>query len=366
MQVRGYQVGSPEWHEYLSRLWGADRIAVLKEAGIYRESSPVPPELVNVESAWVHPLSEDPDAWWADAPPDDFNKVRRLSIYDLRHVWSAPAPRELNVPRVDTVTNARIKKYMAKDVLQVANDTIFPTGDYERHGSTKKRLYDVPPPGKAADPERSLEESKRRAKAKVRDIALCNRFTHMFTWTLDPELIDRYDPKEVYKKVRTFLTNATQRKGFRYVCIPEYHTIKEGEEKPGIHMHGLCILGDVQIVQSYRKDGSPRVDGYGRPIHNMVDWSLGYSTCVPLDDNYERAVNYVTKYITKAETKIFGKWYLSSRSLTKAPDIVPLEPVEFERFRNEKKLEDKHQTESTIFRDVKIVSEEYDKEGNLL
>ena len=39
----------------------------------------------------------------------------------------------------------------------------------------------------------------------------------------------------------------------------------------------------------------------------MIDWKWGFSTCVPLDDNYERTVNYVTKYITKAEDKIFGK-----------------------------------------------------------
>ena len=119
-------------------------------------------------------------------------------------------------------------------------------------------------------------------------------------------------------------------------------------------------------MPSLHKDGSPRLDKYGRQVYNMSDWQLGYSTCVRLDDNYERAVNYVTKYITKAETKIFGKWYLSSRSLRKAPDIIPVEPVDFNDFRDEKKLEDKKQTESSIYRDVKIVSEEYDKEGNPL
>ena len=201
-----------------------------------------------------------PDEWWLDAPDEDFwNKSYRISIYDPRHIWHKKSPRTLLNPRVDTTTNARIKSYLFKDVLQVSNDDIFPTGDFEATNGKKKRAYDVSKPGEADDKERSLEESKRRAKSKVQDIALCNHFTHMFTWTLNGDLIDRYDKEEVYKKVRAFLSNMGQRKGFRYVCIPEYHERKEGEEVPAIHMHGLCILGDVRISPSIRPVGSQRL-----------------------------------------------------------------------------------------------------------
>ncbi len=270
-------------------------------------------------------------------------------------------PRGLMVPRAETVTNARIKQYLNKDVLQVANDYIFPSGDFETAGwdGKSKREYDVSMPGEAKDPERSLEESKRRAKSKVRDIALCNRFSHMFTWTLNGELIDRYDPAQVYKKVRAFLSNAVQRQDFRYVLIPEYHRQKEGEVKPAIHMHGLCSLGAVPIERAHSKDGIPLNDNSGRPIYNMSSWSWGFSTCVELDADYEKAVAYVTKYITKAETKIFGKWYLSTRSLVKAPDIIPLECMNFEEFRDEEKILKSEQHESVIYRDVRVVSEEY-------
>lgn len=244
----------------------------------------------------------------------------------------------------------------------MANDDIFPTGDYEIsfRKDKKKRTYDVPSKGQAEDPARSLEESKRRAKSKVRDIALCNRFEYMFTWTLDGDLINRYDNDEVYRKVRDFLSNATRRKNFRYVCIPEYHKRKAGEEKPAIHLHGLCILGDVKIAPSLRKDGLQRRDKAGRLIYNMTDWKWGFSTCVPLDENYERTVNYVTKYITKCDEKIFGKWYLSSRSIKKAPDIIPVERIDFESFRDQEKIDRKEQMETNIFFDVKIVSEEYE------
>lgn len=272
-------------------------------------------------------------------------------------------PWGLMVPRADTVTNVRIKQYLTKDVLQVANDYIFPTGDYEIAGwnGKRKREYDVSKPGEAKDPERSLEESKRRAKAKVKDIALCNRFTHMFTLTLNGELIDRYDATQVYKKLRAFLSNAVQRQDFRYVLIPEYHKQKEGEDKPAIHMHGLCSLGAVPIEAALSKDGTPLKDKAGRQIFNMTSWSWGFSACVELDADYEKAVSYVTKYITKAETKIFGKWYLSTRSLVKAPDIIPLECMNFEDFRDEDKILRNEQYEAVIYRDVRVVSEEFSR-----
>ena len=91
----------------------------------------------------------------------------------------------------------------------------------------------------------------------------------------------------------------------------------------------------------------------------MTSWSWGFSTCVPLDGDYEKAVSYVTKYITKAEDKIFGKWYLSTRSLVKAPDIIPLECMNFEEFRDEEKILKREQYEAVIYRDVRVVSEEY-------
>ena len=63
----------------------------------------------------------------------------------------------------------------------------------------------------------------------------------------------------------------------------------------------------------------------GRPILNMTDWKLGFSTCIPIDENYERTCNYLTKYISKGTDKILGKWYLSSRNLVKRPDITVID-----------------------------------------
>ena len=297
---------------------------------------------------WLHAVALPRPSWDASRAED---------------LWNGYTARMRGYGVADTKTNARIKLYLHKAVLQVSNDTIFPTADWENAKGRKRRDYDVPSKGQAADPERSAEESRRRAKSKVRDIALCNQFTHMFTWTLDPKLVDRFDPEQVYKKIRPFLSNMTQRKDFRYVVIPEYHKLKPGEDKPAIHFHGLCYLGSVRIERA-KKRGKPRCDKHGRPVYNMTDWGFGWSTVVPLDENYEKAVNYVTKYISKQDKKILGKYYLSSRSLCKAPDVIPIdEGVDFDSFVDEFKLDTGRQYESTVFRDVKVVSEDYDRSG---
>ncbi len=238
--------------------------------------------------------------------------------------------------------------------MQVASDSIFPYIP----GESEPRPYDVPPPGKGENPDRAKEESQKRAAAKVRDIALCNCFEYFFTWTLDGKLIDRYDPNIVYSKVRNFLNNAVRRKGFAYVLVPEYHKKKPGEVTPAIHMHGLCILGDVPITRALDKTGKPLSDRHGRPVYNMRSWTWGFSTCVPIDQNYERTINYLVKYITKTEEKIFGKWYLSSRNIAKSPEIIPLDPIRYDDFRDQDKLKMHLQNEFEIYEGLKMVSEE--------
>ena len=206
-----------------------------------------------------------------------------------------------------------------------------------------------------------MEVSQQRAESKIRDIALCNDFEYFFTWTIDPNLLDRYDPKAIYKKLRVFLSNAVSRKGFSYLIVPEYHKQKPGEDRPAIHMHGLCNLGQVAIERAKAKDGRCMTDKKGRPIFNMVDWKYGFSTCIPLDENRERTANYITKYITKSNEKVFGKWYLHSRGLVTSPKIIPLLPENYDLFRDDEKLKAHIQSEVEICSTLRLLSEEFPK-----
>lgn len=252
-------------------------------------------------------------------------------------------------------TNARVKKYPNKNVVQVASKPIFPL----LPGEKQHRQYSVSAPGHAKNPERALDESRKRARARFYDIALCNGFEYFFTLTISAELLNRYDPAVIYPKVRNFLGNMVKRKGFAYVLVPEYHSLKPGETSAAIHMHGLCHLGSVEIVKAIAKNGRQLHDEHGRPIYNIVDWKWGFSTCVPIDTQYERTVNYVSKYITKSESKIFGKWYLASRNVIKLPEIIPVEAIPFNEYRDEKKLKTHIQHETQIYSGLNLLSEEY-------
>lgn len=223
------------------------------------------------------------------------------------------------------LTNVRIKYYLKSAELNIAT--------YDIYGKDPRRTRSEYRSELPKDPKRSLQSAKARARRAVTDIALCNPFTHMFTWTLNKELIDRYDVEEVYNKVSVFLRNAVQRQGFLYVCVPERHA--DG----ALHLHGLCSLGDMEISRARNiKNGHLVYDKQHRPVYNMTSWSWGFSTCVPLDKDYEKAVGYVCKYITSADNKIFGKWYLSARACQKKPVMKDYPPVRFDDFVDDEKL----------------------------
>lgn len=246
-------------------------------------------------------------------------------------------------------SNARMKSYPVCSVLQVANAPIFRESGWE----PMQRLYDVPSKGKAKNAARSLEVSRARARRAVRDIALCNLFTHFFTWTLDAKLVDRYDDDAVKKKLENTLRNLVRRRGFRYVCVPERH--KDG----ALHFHGLCTLGSIRLERASSPDGRFLSTNYGQPIHNMKDWPWGFSTCIPIDENYLRTVNYLLKYINKDAEKIFGKWYLSARDLRKKPDIFLLDGMEFDSF-----LADNPDAAIVqLYRDVRICIKQFETDS---
>ena len=91
----------------------------------------------------------------------------------------------------------------------------------------------------------------------------------------------------------------------------------------------------------------------------MLDWKWGFSTCVPIDQQYERTVNYITKYITKNTSKIFGKWYLASRNVIKFPTTIPLDPVLYDEHRDIEKISQHIQIENEICKGLKLITEEY-------
>ena len=150
--------------------------------------------------------------------------------------------------------------------------------------------------------------ARRRAKSRLRDLARANNLSVFVTFTLDQTKIDRYDVPQITKKLNVWLDNRVRRKGLCYVLVPELH--KDG----AVHYHGLC--NDVLA----RVDSGHKTK-HGRVVYNLPDWPYGFTTavCIPQEE-YSKTVSYVTKYITKSQDKIGGRWFYSGGSLVQ-PEI---------------------------------------------
>jgi hypothetical protein len=169
----------------------------------------------------------------------------------------------------------------------------------------------------------------RRARAKVRRLALSNEFKWFVTLTLDPEKVDSHDGAAVVKVLNQWCSNAVQRQGLRYILVPERH------KKGGIHFHGF-FSDSLEAVDS----GTIKPPGGGKPrkprskaqrdewlrnggqiVYNLPGWSLGFTTAMELYGEYPAAVAYVCKYIGKQGEKPAGRWYYSGGNLQQ-PKII--------------------------------------------
>ena len=161
-----------------------------------------------------------------------------------------------------------------------------------------------PSPRKAGEIAKGadLERSMRRARAKLRRLALANDFRWFVTLTLDPAKIDRDDGKAVAHALGRWADNMVRRKGLKYVLVPELH------KKGGIHFHGF-FNDAVEVVDSGHFDSA------GHPVYNLPEWPLGFTTAIELYGEYPSAVGYVTKYIGKQGVRPMGRWYYSGGAL---------------------------------------------------
>lgn len=177
--------------------------------------------------------------------------------------------------------------------------------------------------------EEDLQRSMRRARANLRRLALTNEFKWFVTLTLDPAKVDSHDGAAVVRKLNAWCSNMVQRKGLRYILVPERH------KKGGIHFHGF--FNDVLEVTD---SGTMRAPWFKRPrrprskaeradwlqrgaqvVYNMPGWSLGFTTAMELYGDYPAAVAYVCKYIGKDGEKPAGRWYYSGGDL-RDPEIT--------------------------------------------
>lgn len=80
----------------------------------------------------------------------------------------------------------------------------------------------------------SIRCSLSRSRRFIREISLCNNFTHFVTLTVNKEMCDRYDVDVCQEHLKHILKNYKKlNKDFKYILITEKH--KDG----AFHFHGL-------------------------------------------------------------------------------------------------------------------------------
>ena len=209
-------------------------------------------------------------------------------------------------------------------------------GRYDRPAKPERKQEREQAGAQAED----LERAMRRARAKVRRIALANEFRWFVTLTLDPQKVDSKEPAEVVRKLNAWCSNMVQRHGLRYILVPEYH------KKGGIHFHGF-FSDSLQALDSGTikppAGGKPRrprsaaqraewLNNGGQVVYNLPAWAWGFTTAMELYGEYPAAVAYVCKYIGKDGKKPAGRWYYSGGELSQPgiqyAELSPQELVE--------------------------------------
>lgn len=157
------------------------------------------------------------------------------------------------------------------------------------------------------DKKAYIRRATHRAQLAVFDLAICNKFDLFSTLTFAPESCDRESYEETYRLLRTWLSNRVQRKGLKYIAVPEYHP----KSKTAIHFHMLSNSEPVDLIDS----GHWR---HEKKVYNIPSWQAGFSTAqyIDGDKSVDFCSKYVSKYMTKSNgQKIGGRYYLSGGDL---------------------------------------------------
>ena len=261
----------------------------------------------------------------------------------------------------------------------------------------------------------SMEKNRRRATDKYFGFAYCNAWTHFFTFTFSPYLVDnRYDGEQTsyyWKLTRQTLQRFDP--DVKILCVPEYHS--DG----AIHFHSLVGFSRKLYYQDFKikewmptfqkksKSGKVLEEGfcifdkegrltykpkckhkyflipyyqYGKQlttklgqklyVTNFYEYGINSCAILPEGDNYA-AVNYLVNYTDQSESMGYGrKRYFRTQNLDyKGKEVLHIDdPQIYEEFAVEKGMKVyKENDRMVVMRNfsVKEEGEENDRVKNI-
>lgn len=170
-------------------------------------------------------------------------------------------------------------------------------------------------PSAAHSVKASNARSKRRAQQRIVDLIESNPILDVFfTLTVSSDVVDRTDYSAINKRLQQWLADRVRRRGLKYIAVYEYHNRVEDNGKHAIHVHGLCNHSAMRMVYSGHKQRGK--DGKFHKVYNVTDWPLGtVTTAMYTYGDSGATAAYISKYISKADCPVGGRWYMHGGQL---------------------------------------------------
>jgi hypothetical protein len=200
----------------------------------------------------------------------------------------------------------------ASDYLQICD-----TGSVPAWLLAKERHININKKQTNERKEENVERSRRRAKQHIYNYIRDNKQLDTFcTLTVAPSHSERFDADALGKKLHDYLAHRVTRRGLQYVAVYEYH-----KRDNALHVHMLCNQSALKLQRAINYRNGKKLshqDQRGRwhAIYNVTDWGLGYTTAIKCYGNRDAVAHYISKYVSKSEKKIRGRWYMHSHNLT--------------------------------------------------
>lgn len=161
----------------------------------------------------------------------------------------------------------------------------------------------------------SLSKCSNRAQDNYYGLALANKWKYFATFTISPDMCDRYNDTDVKGCWDLFRQRLVKKyPGIKYLCVPERH------EDGALHFHTLIDYSGILPLKPYQTKQGYQYSKSGALLYTFDDWKYGICTLaiIPEEDNQCAVINYLISYTTKQTNLGWGqRRFFATRNLLK-------------------------------------------------